>query len=111
MDEIKDYIKELEALDKDVGSIPIEDDVELAILCKDPIQKLVELMNCKDELIELQAAKNLLPYFYLKKSESEAPKKLGVKEMKEARAIEVSSEGLYASVDEIYPNVYEHDKE
>lgn len=110
LDEVKEYIAELEKLDNQYqDQPPIEDDVEAATLCKDPIEKLIELMNCDDSLIEMQAAKTLLPYFYLKKSEMEAPKKLGIKEMKEANAIKQTSESKFSTLSNQLNNVYEHE--
>lgn len=112
MPEVIECIKELQALaDKRGDAIPVVEDVETAALCKDPIQKLIELMNCKDEMIEMQAAKTLLPYFYLKKSESEAPKKLGIKELKEANAIKQTTESKFSTLGNQLSNVYEHEKE
>ena len=109
--EIIDCIKELTELDKKHNvDIPVEEDVALAVLCKDPIQKLIELMNCKDELIELQAAKNLLPYFYLKKSETESSNKLGKKELKTAKAIEATEVSRFSTLGNQLNNVYEHEK-
>lgn len=110
--EIIECIKELKELDnKHKVDIPVAEDVEIALLCKDPIQKLIELMNCKDEMIEMQAAKNLLPYFYLKKSESEAPKKLGIKELKTAKAIEATEASKFSTLGNQLNNVYEHETE
>lgn len=112
MPEIIECIKELQALqDKRGDAIPVLEDVDTAALCKDPIEKLIQLMNCKDDLIEMQAAKTLLPYYYLKKSESEAPKKLGVKELKEANAIKQTSESRFSTLGNQLNNVYEHEKE
>ena len=112
MPEVIECIKELRALDdKFENKIPVAEDADLALLCKDPIEKLIHLMNCKDELIELQAAKNLLPYFYLKKSESEAPKRIGIREMKEASAIEATTESKFSTLDNQLTQIYEHDKE
>ncbi len=111
LDEIKDYIEALKQLDnKYDGQPPIIEDVETATLCRDPIEKLITLMNCNDEAIELQAATKLLPYFYLKKSELEAPKKLGIREMKEASAIEATTESKFSTLDNQL-NIYEHEKE
>lgn len=109
LDEVKDCIAELRALDAK-GTIPIKEDVGLALLCKDPIQKLMELMNCDDPLIELQAATKLLPYFYLKKSESDAPKRIGIKELKEANAIEATTESKYSTLSNQLNNTYEHEE-
>lgn len=110
MKEIQDYIADLRDLDSK-GSIPIEEDVAIAELCKDPIQKLIELMNCEDVIIEKEAAKALLPYFYLKKSESEAPKKIGIRELKEANAIKQTSESKFSTLGNQLSNTYEHEKE
>ena len=108
--EIIECIKELQALaDKRGDAIPVVEDVDTAVLCKDPIEKLIQLMNCKDELIELQAAKNLLPYFYLKKSETEAPKKIGVKELKEVNAIKQATESRFSTLGNQLSNVYDHE--
>lgn len=108
--EVIECIKELQALaDKRGDAIPVVEDVDTAVLCKDPIEKLIQLMNCKDELIELQAAKNLLPYFYLKKSETEAPKKIGVKELKEVNAIKQATESRFSTLGNQLSNVYDHE--
>lgn len=110
MPEIIECIKELKELEaKRENAIPVAEDVETAALCKDPIQKLIELMNCNDDLIEMQAAKTLLPYFYLKKSELEAPKKLGIKELKEANAIKQTTESKFSTLGNQL-NVYEHEE-
>lgn len=110
MPEIIECIKELKELEaKRENAIPVAEDVETAALCKDPIQKLIELMNCNDDLIEMQAAKTLLPYFYLKKSELEAPKKLGIKELKEANAIKKTTESKFSTLGNQL-NVYEHEE-
>lgn len=111
MDCIKEYIAELEGLNnKYEGSPAIEEDVDVAVLCRDPIQKLIELMNCKDDLIEMQAATKLLPYFYLKKSES-GDNRIGKKELKEVTAIEATSKSKYSTLSNQLTNIYEHDKE
>ena len=108
--EVIECINELKELDKKhTVDIPVAEDIEVALLCKDPIQKLIELMNCKDELIELQAAKNLLPYFYLKKSETEGSNKLGKKELKEAKAIEATEASKFSTLGNQLNNVYEHE--
>lgn len=107
-DEVKDYIKQLEELDSK-GSIPVLEDADTALLCRDPIEKLIQLMNCNDDLIEMQAAKNLLPYFYLKKSESEAPKKIGIRELKEAHAIEATTGSKFSTLGSQLNNTYEHE--
>ena len=110
LDEIKDYIEALKQLDnKYDGQPPILEDVETATLCRDPIEKLITLMNCNDEAIELQAATKLLPYFYLKKSELEAPKKLGIREMKEASAIEATEASKFSTLGNQLNNVYDHE--
>lgn len=111
MPEVIECIKELKELEaKRDNAIPVPEDVETAALCKDPIEKLIQLMNCNDDLIEMQAAKTLLPYFYLKKSELEAPKKLGIKELKEANAIKQTTESKFSTLGNQL-NVYEHEEE
>ena len=112
MDEIKDYIEELKRLDENYkDSPPIEEDVNLALLCKDPIQKLIELMNCADSFIEINAAKALLPYFYQKKSELAVSHKLGKKELKEVTAIKATSESRFSTLENQLNNTYEHIEE
>lgn len=106
--EVLAYIEELKALDAK-GKIPIEEDVETALLCKDPIQKLIELMNCDDIIIEKEAAKALLPYFYLKKSEV-GDNRIGKKELKEANAIKQTTESKFSTLGNQLNNVYEHEE-
>ena len=110
--EVIDCIKELKELDKKhTVDIPVKEDLEIALLCKDPMQKLMELMNCKDELIELQAAKILLPYMYLQAKDKEGTNKLGKKELKEVTAITATNESKFSTLGNQLSNTYEHEKE
>ena len=112
MPEIKDYIEELKKLDtKYEGSPPILEDVDLALVCKDPVEKLIQLMNCKDDLIEMTAAKALLPYFYLKKIETDTPNRIGKKELKEVTAIKATEESKFSTLGNQLTNTYEHNED
>lgn len=112
MPEVLECIKELKELsDKHGDAIPVKEDVEVALLCKDPIQKLIELMNCNDDLVEMTAAKALLPYFYLQAKDKETPNKLGKKDMKEANAIAATTESKFSTLGNQLSNTYDHEIE
>ena len=109
--EIQEYIKKLEEINnKYEDSEPIEEDVKLAEYCKNPVEKLIQLMNCDDLNIQLNAAKALLPYFELKKSER-GDNRVGKKEMKEVEAVSRAKESKYATLSNQLNNVYEHEEE
>lgn len=113
LDEVKDYIQELKTLDKNYeGQPPILDDVETAKASKNPLEVLADLMNnCDDPNIRLNAAKALAPYFFLKQSEKDTSRRIGIKEMKEASAIEATTESKFSTLSNQLNNIYEHEKE
>lgn len=111
MPEIQDYIEALKQLDnKYDGQPPIIEDIEAAKVSMNPLEVLADLMtNCEDNNIRLNAAKALAPYLFLKESEKDTTKKLGVKEMKEANAIAATTGSKFSTLDNQL-NVYEHEK-
>ncbi|QFS17029.1 terminase small subunit [Acinetobacter indicus] len=66
---------------------PIPDDVSKALLTKDPMEKLIQYMNCGNPEVELEAAKAMMPYVYGKV----APK--GKKEGKAEGAQQTANSG------------------
>lgn len=112
-DEIKDYIEALKKLDnKYDGQPPILEDIEAAKVSKNPLEVLADLMNnCDDNSIRLNAAKALAPYYYLKESEKDPSRRIGVKEMKEANAITATTESKFSTLGNQLANTYEHEKE
>lgn len=113
LDEIKDYIEALRHLDnKFEGQPPIIEDIESAKVSKNPLEVLADLMtNCDDNNIRLNAAKALAPYYFLKESEKDTTKRLGVKELKEANAKAATTGSKFATLDHQLSNIYEHEKE
>ena len=111
-DEIKDYIEALKKLDnKYDGQPPIIEDIEAAKVSKNPLEVLADLMlNCDDPNIKLNAAKALAPYLFLKESEKDPSRRIGVKEMKEANAITATTQSKFSTLDNQL-NIYEHEKE
>ncbi len=112
MPEIQDYIEALKQLDnKFDGQPPIIEDVEAAKVSMNPLEVLADLMtNCEDNNIRLNAAKALAPYLFLKESEKDPSRRIGVKEMKEANAITATTESKFSTLDNQL-NIYEHEKE
>ena len=112
MPEIQDYIEALKQLDnKFDGQPPIIEDIEAAKVSMNPLEVLADLMiNCDDPNIKLNAAKALAPYLFLKESEKDPSRRIGVKEMKEANAITATTESKFSTLDNQL-NIYEHEKE
>lgn len=111
--EIQDYIEALKHLDnKFDGQPPIPEDIEAAKVSLNPLEVLADLMNnCDDNNIRLNAAKALAPYYFLKESEKDPTKRIGIKEMKEANAVTATTGSKFATLDHQLANTYEHEKD
>ncbi|MHA3050211.1 terminase small subunit [Acinetobacter sp. ANC 4639] len=78
---------------------PIEKDVALALETKDPMEKLIQLMNCGIVKVEVEAAKALMPFVHGKV----AP--MGKKEGKAETAKSASqSKGKYGTLTNQLPS-------
>lgn len=86
--EVIEYVERLK------NAPPIEKDVALALETKDPMEKLIQLMNCGIVKVEFEAAKALMPFVHGKV----AP--MGKKEGKAEGAKNTSqSKGKFGTLD------------